>query len=370
MNILLVNWQDRENPMAGGAEIHLFEIFRRVAARGHRIRMVCSGWPGGAGRAVVDGIEVERIGNRNSFTLLGRGAVRRALGTETPDLVVEDINKVPLFLPTLTRLPFVAIVPHLFGETAFQEASFPSASFVWLMERPIPLVYRRAAFHVISESTRDDLIRRGIRADRIRVIYPGIDSAALTPDPLGVRTPQPSFLYVGRLRRYKGVETAIRALALLHRRRPEAVLDIAGRGDDQPRLETLARELGVGGSVRFRGFVSEAEKRTLLRSTWANVFPSAKEGWGITNVEAAACGTPSLASDSPGLRDSVRDGQTGFLVPHADPAALAARMEQLAGDPALVARLGTSARRFAESLTWEAAAEATEQHLLDTLKAG
>jgi len=370
VNILLVNWQDRENPMAGGAEIHLFEIFRRVAARGHRIRMICSGWPGGAAQAVVDGIEVERIGTRNTFTLLGRGAVRRALHAAPPDIVVEDINKVPLFLPSMTRRPFVAIVPHLFGETAFQEASLPAASFVWLMERPIPLVYRRAAFHVISESTRDDLVGRGIRPEKIRVIYPGIDSAELTPDPAGLRTAQPSFLYVGRLRRYKGVETAIRALALLHRSRPEAVLDIAGRGDDQPRLEALARELGVAAEVRFHGFVAEPVKRSLLRSTWANLFPSAKEGWGITNVEAAACGTPSLASDSPGLRDSVRHGETGFLVPHANPEALAARMAELAGDPGLVARLGASARRFAESLTWEAAALATEQHLQDTLKTG
>jgi glycosyltransferase involved in cell wall biosynthesis len=370
VNILLVNWQDRENPMAGGAEIHLFEIFSRVAARGHRVRLLCSGWPGGAPRAVVDGIEVERIGTRNSFTLLGRGAVRRALRAESPDIVVEDINKVPLFLPGLTSRPFVAIVPHLFGETAFKEASFPAASFVWLMERPIPLAYRRAAFHVISDSTRDDLITRGIRPGKIRVIYPGIDSAELTPDPAGVRTARPSFLYVGRLRRYKGVETAIRALAILHRSCPETGLDIAGRGDDQPRLESLARELGVSASVRFHGFVPEPVKRSLLRGAWANVFPSAKEGWGITNVEAAACGTPSLASDSPGLRDSVRHGETGFLVPHGNAEALAARMQELAADPALVARLGASARRFAESLTWDAAALATEQHLQDTLKTG
>jgi glycosyltransferase involved in cell wall biosynthesis len=370
VNILLVNWQDRENPMAGGAEIHLFEIFRRVAAMGHRVRLVCSGWSGCAARSEVDGIEVDRVGSRNSFTLVGRGAVRRALRAEAPDIVVEDINKVPLFLPGLTRLPFVAIVPHLFGETAFQEAAFPAACFVWLMERPIPLAYRRAAFHVISDSTRDDLIGRGIRPGRIRVIRPGIDSAELTQDPAGARTPQPSFLYVGRLRRYKGVETAIRALALLHRGRPDAVLDIAGRGDDQPRLQALAAELGVESAVRFHGFVSEAAKRSLLRATWANVFPSAKEGWGITNVEAAACGTPSLASDSPGLRDSVRHGETGYLVPHGNAGALAARMTELAGDPGLVARLGAGARRFAESLTWDAAAEATEQHLQDTLRTG
>ena len=370
MNILLVNWQDRDNPMAGGAEIHLFEIFRRIAARGHRVRLVCSGWHGGASHAIVDGIEVERVGTRNSFTLIGRGAVRRALRAEPPELVVEDINKVPLFLPALTSLPLVAIIPHLFGETAFQEVSFPSAAFVWLMERPIPLVYRRAAFHVISESTRDDLVARGVAADRVTVIHPGVDSQDLTPGPAGGRTPAPSFLYVGRLRRYKGVETAVRALALVRAVRPDAILDIAGRGDDQPRLAGLARDLGIESAVRFHGFVTEDTKRDLLRRTWANVFPSAKEGWGITNVEAAACGTPSLASDSPGLRDSVRHGETGFLVPHGDAAALAARMIELAANPSLVEALGLAARRFAESLTWDAAAQATEQHLQETLTRG
>lgn len=370
MNILLVNWQDRENPMAGGAEIHLFEIFRRIAARGHRVRLVCSGWPGCKPRAVVDGIEVERTGSRNSFTLRGRGAVRRALAADRPDIVVEDINKVPLYLAGLTDRPFAVIVPHLFGETAFQEASLPAATLVWLMERPIPWAYRRAGFHVISESTRDDLVERGVDPARIRVIHPGIDSTLLTPDPSAGRTAAPSFLYVGRLRRYKGVETAVRALALARQRRPDLSLDIAGRGDDQPRLEALAKSLGVAGAVRFHGYVTETRKVAMLRATWANLFPSAKEGWGITNVEAAACGTPSLASDSPGLRDSVRHGETGFLVPHASADALAARMLELATDPLLVARLGAGARRFAESLTWDAAALATEDHLRSLIAAG
>jgi glycosyltransferase involved in cell wall biosynthesis len=84
-------------------------------------------------------------------------------------------------------------------------------------------------------------------------------------------------------------------------------------------------------------------------------------------VEAAACGTPSIASDSPGLRDSVRHMETGYLVPHGDASALAARMLELAGNSDLVTRLGTGARRFAERLTWERSAAETERHLLDII---
>src|SRR5438093_1155005 len=123
--------------------------------------------------ATVDGMRVTRVGGRHSFALRGRGAVRRALREKAYDIVVEDVNKLPLFLPALTALPFVAIVPHLFGTTAFAEASWPVAATVWASELPIPWVYRRAGFHAISESTRDDLVRRGVVADRVIVIHPG-----------------------------------------------------------------------------------------------------------------------------------------------------------------------------------------------------
>jgi glycosyltransferase involved in cell wall biosynthesis len=367
VNILAVNWQDRENPHAGGAEVHLFEILGRLVARGHRVRLVCSGWPGAAARATIDGIAVERTGGRSSFALVGRGAVRRALAAERPDVIVEDINKLPLFLAGTTDLPFCAVVPHLFGSTAFEEASWPAAAIVWASERPLAAAYRRAWFHAISESTRDDLVARGVSPKRVRVIHPGVDAVRFSPSADGRRTDRPTFLYVGRLKRYKGIALAIRALAAARRRRPDLTLDIAGTGDHRPELERLAAALDLGDAVRFHGFVSEAQKIALFQRAWANLFPSPKEGWGITVVEAAACGTPSIASDSPGLRDSVRDGETGYLVPHGDVDGLARRMLELAAAPTLVASLGAAARRFAEGLTWERTATDTERHLQDII---
>ena len=365
MKILAVNWQDLDNPHAGGAELHLFELMRRLVEKGHTIHLVCSGWPGAPARAVVQGVAVERHGGRHSFAALGRGAVKAALSREAWDLVLEDINKLPLYLAGMTRLPFCAMIPHLFGTTAFQEAPLLVAAVVALAERPIPRAYRRAGFHAISESTRDDLVARGVPAGRIRVIHPGVDCQSYTPASGLDRAHPPTFLYVGRLKRYKGVEVALRGLALARRQRPDLALDSAGSGDDAPRLTRLAEELGLTSAVRFHGFVTETRKRELFRSAWANLFPSPKEGWGLTVIEAAACGTPSLASDSPGLRDSVRDGITGYLVPHGDAEALAARMVQLAGHPDLVARLGGAARAHACAWSWDDAAAATEAHLFE-----
>jgi len=367
VRILLVNWLDRLNPQSGGAEVHLFEIFRRLAQRGHEVALISSGFPGCSHRADVDGIDVRRYGGRHTFALKGRGAVRLALSEGTWDVVVEDINKLPLYVSTLTRLPVYVIVPHLFGTTAFHEASIPVATIVWLAEKLIPLMYRGAQFHAISQSTRDDLVARGISRERVRVILPGVDVGWLAPDPAEGRAEQPTFLYVGRLKRYKGLEVALQALARAVRDNPAVSLEIAGQGDDQPRLQEIAQRLGVAGSVRFLGFVSEAEKRRLLRQSWGLIFPSEKEGWGISNVEAAACATPAVASDSPGLRESVRDGETGILVRHGDVGALTDAIVRLSRDAALVERLGTKARQFAETLSWDRAAEETETHLLETV---
>jgi glycosyltransferase involved in cell wall biosynthesis len=242
------------------------------------------------------------------------------------------------------------------------------AATVWLAEQPLPIAYRRAGYHAISESTRDDLVDRGVDPGRIRVIHPGVDCIRYRPDPTVGRTADPTFVYVGRLKRYKGVDLAIRALALAREQRPDLRLDIAGDGDHLEALQQLARDTGQGEAVRFLGYVSEEEKLRLFRTAWANVFPSPKEGWGITVMEAAACGTPSIASDSPGLRDSVRAGTTGWLVPHGDAAALARQYLALAGDRGLVDRFGVAARQHAERLTWDAATGQTEAQLQDLVK--
>jgi glycosyltransferase involved in cell wall biosynthesis len=367
---LLVNWQDVENPHAGGAEIHLFELFSRLAAKGHQVHLVCSGWRGGASTATVEGIAVERHGDRHSFALLGRGGVRRALGRARFDVVVEDVNKLPLYTARLSALPSCVIVPHLFGSTAYHEVSAPMATIVVAAEKLIPWGYRRSAFHAISESTRDDLVGRGIARDRIAVIHPGVDINRFHPAAGLDRSAAVSFLYVGRLRRYKGVDLAIKALDRARVSRPDIRLDIAGTGDDRARLEALTRSLGLAGAVRFHGFVDETTKRSLLQAALANVLPSPKEGWGITVMEAAACGTPSIASDSPGLRDSVRDGETGVLVPHGDVEALARAMLQFAGNGELVNRLGRTARAHAERWSWDDAAAATERHLQGLIDPG
>lgn len=365
MKLLVVNWQDRLNPQAGGAEVHLHETFGRMVGAGHQIHFLVSGWAGAPEREWVDGIRVHRTGSRHTFGLHAGPFYRRVLREERYDAVVEALNKVPVFTPRWAQAPTVLLVHHLFGATAFREASLPVAAATWMLERPLPWAYRGCPVQAISESTADDLVRRGLARGRIRVIHPGVDTDFFAPG--GERSAHPLFVYLGRLRRYKRVDVLLHALATLRRSGIDAELRIAGRGEHEGALRALAGRLGIADRVHFLGFVSEPEKRDLLRAAWAHVFPSPKEGWGITNLEAAACGTPSVASDAPGLRESVAAGQSGVLVPAGDAPALAAALGRLAANPTEVERLGRGARAFAKGFTWERTARQTEHHLREVL---
>lgn len=368
LRILVVNWLDRENPQAGGAETHLHETFGRLASRGHSVTALVSGWPGCRRRVELDGIDVRRAGRRYTFSVAGPRYVRRELAREPFDLVVEDLNKVPLFSPLWTSAPVVLLAHHLFGSTAFQAGPFPVALATWWLERPIPLIYRAAPVVAVSESTRDDLVARGLRRERITVIPNGIDLARYTHVE-GAKTVSPTLLFVGRLKEYKRVDLVIEAVARLAGLGIEAELVVAGKGDQAESLRRLADRLGVAERVRFAGFVSEAEKVDLLRRAWVHVLTSPKEGWGITILEAAACGTPSVASDAPGLRESVVEGETGFLVPHGDVDALTSALARLIRNPEARAEMGGKARAYAERFSWEASADAFEA-LLKRVAAG
>jgi glycosyltransferase involved in cell wall biosynthesis len=363
-----VNWQDRENPQGGGAEIHLHEVFGRLADRGHEVSLLVSGWAGAARRLTLDGMDVHRAGGRHTFSIAAPAYYRRHLAKHGFDVVIEDLNKVPVFAPFWARAPVVLLVHHLFGRTAFEEASLPVATMTWLLERPLSAVYGRLPVQAVSQSTADDLVARGFERTRIEVIENGVDLAFYSPDPAAPRFERPTALYLGRLKKYKRVDLILRAVARLRDDGLDLRLVVAGKGDQREDLEELSRKLAISDRVEFAGFVTEEQKRTLFRRSWVHVLTSQKEGWGISNLEAAACGTATVASDSPGLRDSVRDGETGYLVPHGDIDALAQRMRAILQDTNLRDRLGDNAHEFAARHSWDRSAADTEKHLTAVLK--
>ena len=368
-HLLAINFRDPGHPEAGGAELHLDHILREAVARGWRVTWLASGFPGGPTEARRGGIEIVRRGSWWNFNLVVPGVLRREFSSPPPALVVEDINKAPCFAPWWTKAPVAAIVPHLFGATAFQEAPAPIALYVVALERLIPLAFRRSRFLVISESTRDDLVHRGIARERIAVVHCGLDHDLYRVDPAAPKTTEPTIVFVGRLRRYKGLDRVIRALPRVRARVPNARLVVLGDGPFGDTLRRMAARLGLSDCVEFRGFVPPGLKVRALQESWVHVQPSPKEGWGLTVIEAGACGTAVVAADSPGLRDSVRDGETGLLFPAHDEDRLADALVRVLTDEPLRASLARAGIEWAARFRWPDAQARSLDRLLEGLPA-
>lgn len=354
LRILVINWQDIRNPLSGGAEVHFHEIFRRVAAMGHPVTLLCSAFAGAAPEEEIDGIRIVRSGSRNFFNFSVPAAYRRLRRRQTFDVVIDDLNKIPFFTPCFVREPLLTIVHHLFGRSIYLEASLLPASYVYWSERLALRIYRRTPFAVVSESTRAELRQLGITSP-IELLPNAVDHDRYGVAP-AERSPEPLICHLGRLKRYKSVEHLLRALPLVHAVLPATRLVIVGEGDHRPALEALAGELGIREAVRFTGQVSHEEKVCWLNRAWVAVNPSPKEGWGLTVIEANACGVPVVAADSPGLRDSVQDHETGLLYPYGEIETLAAGLITLLRDRELRERMGEAARRWAGAFSWDESA--------------
>ena len=366
MNILAVNWRDIKNPEAGGAEVHLHEILAHLVRKGHEATQVSSTFPNCDHEERIDGIRIIRRGHWFDANFTLPLFARRHLLHNSYDVILEDINKLPFFMPLVTDIPVVAVIPHLFGTTVFREANAGVALYVVLMEKLIPVVFRNNFFMVISQSTAEDLISRGINTERIRVILCGLDHGRYRSLCLE-RFQQPTIVHLGRLRKYKSVEVAMRAMVRITERLPDARLVIVGDGPYRPALEREAQKLSLGDSIEFKGYMESEELVTFLNRSHLLFNPSPKEGWGLTVVEANACGLPVVASDRPGLRDSVKEGETGFLVPYGNDAAFADKAFQILTDGNLWERMSGNALNRVRELTWERCARDTEMFLQEIL---
>lgn len=357
-SLLLINWRDINNPQAGGAEIYYHEIFKRIAAQGYRVTLLCHGYQGALAQDTIDGVEVRRIGSASLFNYAVPGFVRKH-GAEY-DLVIEDLNKLPFFTPLfIPHRPRLHLVMHFFGRSIFRETIWPFALYVLLMERMISLLYRKEYFVAISQSTKEEIVAFNKDPQRVGVVEPGIDTAFFYP--AAPKADAPTLVAISRLKKYKNIQFLIETLPELRRRVAGVQLVIAGSGEYEAELRRLAQQHGVGDVVRFMGYVDEAAKRELLSSATVFVNPSVKEGWGISTIEANLCGTVTLASDVAGLRDSVRDGETGMLFRFNDREHFLEKAEYLLTQTQLRQQMEKRARHFGLGFDWDAMAQSMKR---------
>ena len=365
MKILVVNWQDLKNPLSGGAEVHLHNIFKRLAQKGHKITLLVSSFKGASKFDECDDLNIIRRGNRYIFNYQVPFYVKQLLANGDFDLIIEDINKIPFFLKYFVKKPILGIAHHFFGKVIYSETNPMFATYVYLMEKLLFKLYKDIPFIAVSESTKADMIENGFPAVNIKVVYNGIDLEKFKPD--GPKSDIPYIVYLGRLKKYKRVDLFIKMIKLLVRESSleKLKVEIVGDGDARPYLEKLVRKLELENVINFTGFVSEETKIEKLQKAWVLVNTSPKEGWGIVVMEAQACGTPAVVFDSPGLRESVLHQRSGMIVPFGDIISLKQSVLEIIKNDKLREELSLRAREWAENFSWDSVSQAFEKTLLE-----
>ncbi len=359
LSILIMSWRDIRNPAAGGAEVFTHEVAKRWAQRGHRVTVLTSRYEDAPREELLDGVRIVRQGGR--FTVYRR--VKQAYlerFRNGGDIVLDEINTRPFLAPSYVEgdSRVFALIFQLAREFWSYEMPFPMSVLgrYWLEDRWLR-TYRRIPTFTISESTKKDLVALGF--EDVKVVYAGVPVQPLREVPEKER--EPTLVFVGRLKRAKLPDHAIRAFERVKDRVPHARLWVVGDGYLREKLERNAPE-----GVVFCGRLSESEKLSLMRRAHVLLYPAVREGWGLTVLEANALGTPVVGYDVPGLRDSIRNGETGILVPFGDISGLANAAATTLLDPSARSTMSLRAMRWAESFSWDDTAEA----IMDRLRAG
>ncbi len=363
-HVLLLNWRDTRHPEGGGSEVYVERVAAELVARGHRCTLLCATYPGAlAQESDASGVNILRRGSRHTVYLraaltylggaLGLGRLaRHALGR--PDLIIDVGNGMPFLSRIYARRPVVALVHHVHREQWPVVMGPVKARLGWWIESRLAVwLYRRCRYVTVSQATRAELATLGIDPARITVVHNGTPEL---PRRSVQRDAHPSLLVLGRLVPHKRVEIALETVARLSAEFPGLRLTVAGNGWWEAQLRETAQRLGIGDRVEFAGFVTEERKQELLARAWVALTPSLKEGWGLTIVEAASQGTPTVAfAAAGGVAEALVDDRTGLLAN--DECHFIDLVRELLQDGARRDAMGEAARVHAKSFTWWAAGE-------------
>ena len=262
----------------------------------------------------------------------------------------------PFFSPLWARRPTVTWLHHVHDSMWEMTLSPRLAQLGRRVEFDVaPLLYRRKPIVTLSDSSKDEIVRKlHIKPHRVTVVPPGVDASF---SPGGKKSPTPLVLAVGRLVPVKRFAGLIDSLATVRQRQPGVELVIVGEGYEREALEAQVRELGAGDWVSMPGWIDAGALVDLYRRAWVLASASAHEGWGMTITEAAACGTPAVATRIAGHIDAIVPGRTGLLVD--DPVEMGAAIERVLADESLRTSMAQAALARATQFTWGATARGT-----------
>jgi glycosyltransferase involved in cell wall biosynthesis len=364
LRILFLSWRDIRNPAAGGAEVFMHEVGRRWVDKGHVVTVFTARYKGCRSIEYVDGIRVIRRGNGLTVYILAWIYCRRLY--DNYDIIVEvKDGGLPWLSRKYSNMPVVGVIHQTgrsFDEFNLRDSTWfyelpPMLSLVAYVIEPLLLrYYRGLPIVAVSESTANDLVALGLSGEDIHIVHGG---TALGVHHIPKKENNPTLIYVGRLKNSKRVHDIISAAAIVRNSVPDVKLWIIGKGDNSylQKLKRLVRLFDLEGNVRFYGRVSESEKVSLLRRAHVIVIASIREGWGLVVTEANAYGVPAVGYDVAGLRDAVRNGETGLLAKSGDVQALAEDLVRVLHNPQLWQLLSQNSIEFSRNLSWDRTAK-------------
>ncbi|MEK7571568.1 MAG: glycosyltransferase [Patescibacteria group bacterium] len=351
MNILIFNWRDTKHIYNGGAEVYIHELAKRWVKEGNKVTLFCGNDNKSKSYETIDGVEIIRKGG--AYTVYFFAFVYYLLKfAKKYDAVIDCENGIPFFTPLFVRKPIILVIHHVHQEVFRTFLRFPLNVIAASLEgKLMPFLYRNKTVVTVSDSSRKEILDLGFsKPDDIKIVPNGVFEYLFQKTE---KTQYPSFIYLGRLKEYKQIDVLIKAFAKVVKNHPSAKLSLVGTGESHDALVTLVKKLEIEESIHFVGKVSESEKTDLFGQSWVAVQPSRVEGWGITVIEANACGTPVIASKVNGLQDSVVNGKTGMLVESGNVDQFAATMEMLIIDTPFRQQLSEGAERWATNFSWQ-----------------
>lgn len=344
-----------KHPRTGGAERTIFEVGKRLVARGHEVDLLTGGWQGASRHEVIEGVRIHRYGSRILPHVVQPIYLRYH---KDADVIVDDMaHAAPWFSPWFSAKPGVVFFRHLHARTLSGQVSPYLALVLSFLEKHYSFIYKYWPFVTESSSSETDLTSLGVELQRIVRIPPGVDTQMFRP---GKKTAEPNIVYFGGMRPYKRPEHALIVLNLLRKKGHKVHLTMVGDGPSTFFLKSLSAELGLKDYVTFEGRVTDERLSEIVSSSWANIHCSMSEGWGLSVIESAAAGTPTVAYSVPGTSETVRDGSTGILVADGDVIGLSRAIERiLIGGQ----QWSITSRQFAELYSWDASTDRWENTL-------
>jgi glycosyltransferase involved in cell wall biosynthesis len=348
MRILWINHRDPKHPEAGGAEVHLREVGKRLADRGHEITLISERFAGSTAEDLIDGMNIKRVGNKYTIHMITPILIGKM--TQKPDIIIDDIaHAIPWWSSLVTSRPVLGIVHHVHQVVSPMELSFPLNIVARVAEKTIRYTYNELI--AVSKTTKNNLIRLlEVPENRITVIFYGVDHEVYSPGK--EKFQEPTILWLGRIKKYKNLEHLITAFNMIKKKLPDAKLIIAGGGNYEQKLKEFIGMLKLKGVV-FTGKVSGERKIELLRKSWVLAMTSITEGWGMSILEAAACGTPSVGYNSGAIGEAIVHEKTGLLVNYGDIETLADKLHWILIDDRLRKNLSAGALANSYNFDWD-----------------